>query len=166
MSSSDSKGEFVPVNNPDGFAPDPVHKIMGIFEDSDEGVAAVDELKSNNFDAGDIELFCGVPGEETYDFSGDDHGPLMTFMRKFRNMTFDRVIMERYQQALRDGHCVLTLHIHDSKRKKEAADLMHSHGAAQVDYFGLAMTQAFPARPNASEDKYNADPLDEKNGPD
>jgi|GEM_PF-2341430 len=166
MSNSDSQDEFVPVNNPGAFTPDPVHKIMGIFENSDEGVAAVGELKSNNFDAGDIELFCGIPGEEAYDFSGDDHGPLMTFMRKFRNMTFDRVIMERYQQALRDGHCVLTLHIQDSKRKKEAADLMHSHGAAQVDYFGLAMTQAFPAQPNASEDKYNADPLDEKNGPD
>lgn len=157
--------QYIAINNPDGFTPDPVYKMMGIFENSDSGVAAVDDLKNANFDGQDIELFCGIAGEQTYDFSGEDHGPLASFMRKIRNITFDRVIMERYQQALRDGHCVLTLLIQDSKRKKEAADLMHHHGAAQVDYFGLAVTQAFPAQPNASEDKYNADPLDEKLGP-
>ena len=144
----------IPINDPEGFTPDPMFKLMGIFEDSDAGVAAAEELKANGFDARDVELFCGMPGEQTYDFSGDDHGLGAKFMRAFRSITFDRVIMERYQAALRDGHCVLMVHIHKTPRREEAAVIMNRHGAVQVDYFGLAMTQAFPDHPDESEDKY------------
>jgi hypothetical protein len=130
---------------------------MGIFEDSDAGVAAAEELKASDFAANDIELFCGVPGEQTYDFSGDEHGLAAKFMRKFRNITFDRVIMDRYQAALRDGHCVLMVHIHKTPRREEAAAIMNRNGAVQVDYFGLAMTKAFPVHPDESENKYDPD---------
>lgn len=147
----------IPINDPDGFTPDPLYKLMGVFEDSDAGGAAVDELKSSGFSGEDIELFCGIPGEQTYDFSGDDHGLAAKFMRKFRSITFDRVIMERYQQALRDGHCVLMVHIHKTPRREEAAAIMNHHGAVQVDYFGLAMTKAFPDHPDESENKYDPD---------
>lgn len=147
----------IPINDPDGFTPDPLYKLMGIFEDSDAGVAAVEELTSSGFAADDIELFCGIPGEQTYDFSGDEHGLAAKFMRKFRSITFDRVIMERYQQALHDGHCVLMVHIHKTPRREEAAAIMNRHGAVQVDYFGLAMTKAFPDHPDESENKYDPD---------
>ncbi len=147
----------IPINDPDGFTPDPLYKLMGIFEDSDAGVAAVDELKSDGFAADDIELFCGIPGEQTYDFSGEDHGLAAKFMRKFRSITFDRVIMERYQQALHDGHCVLMVHIHKTPRRDDAAAIMNRHSAVQVDYFGLAMTKAFPDHPDESENKYDPD---------
>lgn len=144
----------IPINDPDGFTPDPMFKLMGIFEDSDAGVAASNQLRAKDFAAEDIELFCGVPGELTYDFSGEDHGLGAKFMRAFRKITFDRVIMERYQQALRDGHCVLIVHIHKTPRREQAAAILNSYGAVQVDYFGLAMTKAFPDDPNKSEDKY------------
>lgn len=152
--------EAIAINSEQGFTPDPLYKMMGIFEDSDAGVSAAEDLKTNGFDAEDIELFCGVAGAETYDFTGDEHGLAAVFMRKFRNITFDRVIMERYQTALRDGHCVLMVHIHKTTRRDEAAAIMHRYGAVQVDHFGLAMTKAYPDSPNVSEDKYEPDPLD------
>ena len=57
------------------------------------------------------------------------------------------------------------VHIHKAVRKDEAAAIMHRYNAAQDDYFGLAMTQAFPVHENASEDKYEPDPLDHKKKP-
>jgi hypothetical protein len=147
----------VDINSEQAFTPDPIYKLMGIFEDSQAGEAAAEDLAANGFESRDIELFCGVPGAETYDFKGDDHGLGAKFMRGFRNITFDRVIMDRYQQALREGHCVMTVHIHKTPRRDAAADIMHRYGAVQVDHFGLGMTKAFPDNPEAQEGKYDPD---------
>ena len=157
MTTEAGRSGVVDINSEQAFTPDPLYKIMGIFEDSDAGVSAAEDLKANGFDPNDIELFCGVPGAKTYDFSGKDHGALFAALRKFRNITFDRVIMDRYEQALRDGHCVMMVHIHKTPRRDEAAEIMHRYGAVQVDHFGLAMTKAFPDNPEASEDKYDPD---------
>ena len=157
MSTNTAASNVVEINNEQAFTPDPMFKLMGIFEDSEAGVSAAEELSRKAFDADDIELFCGVPGAETYDFSGDEHGLGAKFMRAFRNITYDRIIMDRYQQALRDGHCVLMVHIHKTPRRDEAAAIMHRFGAAQVDHFGLVMTKAFPEHANESEDKYDPD---------
>lgn len=159
MNTNAKASQVVGINNEQAFTPDPLFKMMGVFDDSEAGVSAAEDLKANGFAADDIELFCGVPGAETYDFSGDEHGLAAMFMRKFRSITFDRVIMDRYQAALRDGHCVLMVHIHKNARQDAAAAIMHRYGAVQVDHFGLAMTKAFPESPNASEDKYEPDPL-------
>ena len=155
MNSENTRTPVVEINNEQAFTPDPVYKLMGIFEDSKAGVAAAEDLKANGFKEADIELFCGVPGEQTFDFSGEDHGILAKFLRSFRNITFDRVIMDRYKAALRDGHCILMVHIHKKVQKADAAEIMHRYNAVQVDYFGLAMTKAFPAE--GSEDKYDPD---------
>lgn len=157
MNTNEVDQDIVEINSDQAFTPDPMYKLMGIFEDPDAGVAAAEELKANHFAADDIELFCGVKGAQTYDFSGEDHGLGAMLMRRFRDITFDRVILRRYEQALHDEHCVLMVHIHKTPRRGEAAEIMNRHGAAQVDYFGLAMTKAFPDNPDASEDKYDPD---------
>jgi hypothetical protein len=157
MTTEAGESRVVDINSEQAFSPDPLFKIMGIFEDSDAGVSAAEDLKSNGFAPNDIELFCGVPGAKTYDFTGKDHGALIAALRTFRSITFDRVIMDRYEQALRDGHCVMMVHIHKTPLRDQAAEIMHRHGAAQVDHFGLAMTKAFPDHAEASENKYDPD---------
>lgn len=155
MSTNSGTSKVVEINSEQAFTPDLLFKLMGIFEDSDKGVAAAEDLKANGFDADDIELFCGVPGAETYDFTGEAHGLAAQFLRKFRSITYDRIIMERYQKALEDGHCVMTVHIHKTPRRDEAADIMHRYGAVQVDHFGLTMTTAFPDHAQTAENKYD-----------
>lgn len=153
MSTDTGHSNVVDINNEQAFTPDPLYKLMGIFDDSDAGVSAAEDLKADGFSESDIELFCGVPGAQTYDFSGEDHGLIAKMLRSFRNTTYDRIIMGRYEAALHDGHCVLMVHIHKTIRKDEAAAILHRYKAVQVDYFGLAMTKAFPE--NGSEDKYD-----------
>jgi hypothetical protein len=157
MSTEAKSSKVVDINSEQAFTPDPLFKLMGIFEDSDAGVSAADDLRVNGFDAEDIELFCGVPGAETFDFSGKEHGLVAKMLRSFRNITFDRVIMDRYEKALNEGHCVLMVHIRKTPMKDEAAAIMHRYGAVQVDYFGLAMTEAIPSHDDVGEDKYDPD---------
>lgn len=142
------QSKVVDINSEQAFTPDPLYKLMSIFEDSNAGVAAAAELKANGFDESDIELFCGVRGAETYDFTGEAHGLAAQFLRAFRNITNDRIVMDRYQAALRDGHCVLMVHIHKAVKKTAAAEIIHKYNTAQVDYFGLAMTETLPEKPD------------------
>ncbi len=148
MGTDAGQSKVVDINSEQAFTPDPLHKLMSIFVDSNSGVAAAAELADNGFSEADIELFCGVPGAETYDFTGEAHGLAAQFLRSFRNITYDRVIMDRYQTALRDGHCVLMVHIHKAAQKAAAAEIIHKYNTAQVDYFGLAMTETLPDKPD------------------
>ena len=148
MGTDAGQSKVVDINSEQAFTPDPLHKLMSIFEDSNSGVAAAAELKANGFDESDIELFCGVKGAETYDFTGEGHGLAAQFLRAFRNITNDRIVMDRYQAALRDGHCVLMVHIHKAVKKTAAAEIIHKYNTAQVDYFGLAMTENLPDKPD------------------
>ena len=148
MSTDAIRSKVVDINSEQAFTPDPLYKLMSIFVDSNSGVAAAAELAANGFDEKDIELFCGVPGAETYDFTGDAHGLAAQFLRRFRNITYDRVIMSRYEMALQDGHCVLMVHIHKAEHKAAAAEIIHKYNTAQVDYFGLAITETVPDKPD------------------
>lgn len=143
MSTDEQPIEIVTINDPEGFTPDPMFKMMAVFEDPEAGVLAAADLRVSGFEDADIQLFCGVPGEQTYDFDGDSHGPFATFMRAFRSITFDRIVMERYQQALREGHCLIMLHIDKAKEKDAAAEIMLKYAATQVEYFGLLATHRF-----------------------
>lgn len=148
MSTDVRQSKVVEINSEQAFTPDPVYKLMSIFEDSNSGVAAAAELEASGFDKKDIELFCGVPGAETYDFTGEEHGLAAKFLRSFRNITYDRVIMQRYETALQEGHCVLMVHIHKAPQKAAAGEIIHKYNTAQVDYFGLAITETVPDKPD------------------
>lgn len=134
----------VEINSQQTFRPDPLYHLMGIFDDPSSGSDAVGRLGDAGFSSADITLFCGVEGAASYDFSGNDHGLGATLLRNFRNITFDRVIMERYEQALKTGHCVLMVRVNKTERKLDASEIMEASGAKQVEYFGLATTEAFP----------------------
>ena len=148
MTTEPSESKIVEINSEQAFTPDPLYKLMSIFEDSNAGVAAAAELEDNGFAKEDIQLFCGVKGAETFDFTGEGHGLGAQFLRSFRNITYDRIIMDRYQNALRDGLCVLMVHIHKAPQKAAAAEIVHKFNTAQIDYFGLAVTEAVPNKPD------------------
>ncbi len=145
----------VAINSEQGFTPDPMYKLMGIFDDSEAGMAAVKELKANGFADDDIELFCGIRGEQTYDFTGEAHGLMARFLRTFRSITYDGVIMDRYKYALREGHCVLMVHINKRVEKGDAVEILRRHKAVQLDYFGPLMTKTYTDGPG--EDRYDPD---------
>ena len=142
----------IEINSEQAFTPDPIYHLMGVFPDRNGGTAVIEQLTSGGFDPANIELFCGVEGAETYDFSGKDHGIGATLLRKFRNITFDRVILDRYEMALKQGHCVMMIKIDKPEQKIDASALMEAGGASQVDYFGLAATEAFPHHANERPD--------------
>ena len=134
----DTELETKPANEATAF---PLFKVVGIFETSEEATAAVDELKLRGFQGADIEVFSGDPGDEDIHTSGTGDGLLSRFIRALNNFTYDRIILERYEAALRTGNYLVAARIHKTEEKDGAAQILHRHNAHNVEYFGLAITE-------------------------
>lgn len=123
----------------DDFLAYPMYKVISVFRDHDEVMPAVEELKSAGFGVDEIEAFCGVEGEERLDFEGTSHGVWATFLRAVQHVGPDRTYLERYEQHLRDGDCMIMVKIANKAEKEKAAEILHRHADARVTYFGLLM---------------------------
>jgi len=142
MNTDDNRQEAIESTTTDQpITPDPLFKVAAVFDTQQDASAVVDELRANGFADSDIESYCGEPGVDNFDLSGSNQGLMARLLRTFRNSTYDRVILDRYEAALRTGNCLVMVHIHKTAQKTEVAQLFHQHNAHQVDYFGLAMTE-------------------------
>ena len=123
----------------DDFLTYPIHKVVSVFEDPDDVIAAVDELQSSGFSADDIEAFCGWQGQKRMDFEGTSHGVWTTFVRAMQHVGPDRTYLDRYEKHLRDGHCMIMVSVREKRKKERAAKILHAHTPERVTYFGLLM---------------------------
>lgn len=115
----------------------PLHKLVSIFATEEKMNAAVEELKANGYADDIIESFCGFQGEKRLDFTGEDHGFWTSLLRNVQHIGPDRIYLERYEQALSEGHCMVMVDVTSQIRKERAARILHKHTDERVTYFGL-----------------------------
>lgn len=123
----------------DDFLAYPIYKVVTVFKDHDEVVPTVEELQKAGFSEQDIEAFCGVDGEKRMDFEGTRHGVWASFLRAVQHVGPDRTYLERYEQHLRDGDCMIMVRVSKKEEKERAAEILHRHTDERVTYFGLLM---------------------------
>ncbi|MFZ1702316.1 MAG: hypothetical protein WBO10_07775 [Pyrinomonadaceae bacterium] len=123
----------------DDFLAYPLYKVVTVFKDHDHVVPAVRELQAAGFSEADIEAFCGVDGEKRLDFEGTRHGVWATFLRAVQHVGPDRTYLERYEQHLQDGDCMIMVKVTKKEEKELAAEILHRHTDERVTYFGLLM---------------------------
>jgi hypothetical protein len=121
----------------DDFLAFPIHKVVSGFKDQATVDAAIGDLLSHGFKVDDIEGICGVDAERRMDFAGTRHGTLTTFLRNLQHIGPDRQFLERYEQYLRDGQCLIMVSVRDKLKKAAAAEIMHKYTDQKVTYFGL-----------------------------
>ena len=123
----------------DNFLTYSIHKVVSVFKDPDDVMAAVEELQASGFSADDIEAFCGLQGQKSMDFEGTRHGVWSTFLRAMQHIGPDRTYLERYEKHLQDGHCMVMVKVTKKRHKDRAAKILHAHTGERVTYFGLLM---------------------------
>jgi hypothetical protein len=121
----------------DDFITYPLHKVVSVFETPADVDAVLAELHGHGFKDDDIEAFCGVEGEKRIDFKGVRHGTLATILRSAQHIGPDRTYLERYEQRLSEGHCMVLVKVHNAGRKESAAEIMRRHTKERVTYFGF-----------------------------
>ena len=123
----------------DDFLTYPIHKVVSVFTEPDNVIAAVEELQASGFSPDDIEAFCGWQGQKRMDFEGTRHGVWTTFVRAIQHVGPDRTYLDRYEKHLQDGHCMIMVSVKEKRKKERAARILHTHTPERVTYFGLLM---------------------------
>lgn len=125
----------------DDFILYPLYKVVGEFRDDEEVKAVVAELHRNNFTSDEVESFCGFDGAKRIDFDGTKHGVWTTFLREIQHLGPDQSFLERYQNDLKNGHCLIMVRVADQHRKDVATKILHAHTMERVTYFGLLIIE-------------------------
>lgn len=114
------------------------HKVVGIIDDQAQVDAARVALTSAGFTDDMTEVFCGLEGERDLDLRGESHGVLDHINRILHHVLLvEGLNMDRYEQALLKGQCVIQVYATDSHRHEQAHEILKSHGGHYINVYGF-----------------------------
>jgi hypothetical protein len=115
----------------------PTNKLIGVMTDAPQAKAAREALHGAGFAEDGVDLLCGPEGARRLDVSGTAHGGLARlyrFIEGFGDMEHPH--LQRYEQELLAGHCVLTVEARDHERREQARQIMTTHDGYFVNFYG------------------------------
>jgi hypothetical protein len=125
-----------------GFHDFGTNKVVGVIDDVAKLDAARAALSSIGITNEMIEVFCGLEGERNLDLKGESHGLLDHISRIFEHVRqVDGSHMDRYEQELLAGHCVIQVYTGDSEAREQAKDLLKTSGAHFINAYTAWTTE-------------------------
>jgi predicted SnoaL-like aldol condensation-catalyzing enzyme len=131
-------GEFIPY---------PTRRVVGTIADARGAQAAVDDLLKAGFADDDIDVLHGDRDLSRLDPSGAEHGLLARMQRtlirtaapveEFSHLT-------RHVEDVRAGRFVIMVLAPEREQRNRAADILNSHGAEFVGFYGRWAWEALP----------------------
>jgi hypothetical protein len=118
-------------------------KVVGVINDKTQIDTARMALTSIGITDAMIEVFCGLEGEHNLDLKGESHGFLDHINRSLEHfLLVDGLHMDRYEQELLAGHCVVQVYITDSRTREQVREILKSCGAHFINAYGQWTTKA------------------------
>ena len=117
-------------------------KVVGVINDKAQVDAARMALTSIGITDAMIEVFCGLEGEHNLDLKGESHGFLDHINRILEHfLLVDGLHMDRYEQELLAGRCVIQVYTTDSQTREQAHEILKSCGAHFINAYGQWTTE-------------------------
>ena len=148
----------------------PAHRVVGTIGASKDARAAVEKLLSAGFAATDIDILHGEKDLHRLDPTGAEHGFLAQFQR-----TLIRVAgpaeefkhLSHHVDDVRAGRYVIMVLAKERRKRDVAADILNSHGAEFVGFYGRWAWQAMEGGPadSAQPDARDKQPSVATTGP-
>lgn len=120
---------------PDKFIFYPTNQLFSIIDNPADAEQALRALAAGGFAEG-TQLFHGEEGAHRIDASGAQHGRLAQLRRLRQSVSLDGQDAALYEQAVRQGHCVIAVHSTDSERREEARQILKTHGGHFINFYG------------------------------
>ena len=152
---------------PDNFIPYPTHRVVGTIADAKEARAAIEALLSAGFKPDDIDVLHGETDLHRLDPTGAAHGFLAQFQRTLIRMAGpaeESRHLRHHVDDVRAGRFVIMVLAKEREKRHVAADILNSHGAEFVGFYGRWAWQALAAEPADATDRSvrDAQPTDRK----
>jgi hypothetical protein len=120
------------------------NKVVGIIDDKARADTACMALISAGFTDDMIEVFCGLEGEHDLDLRGRSHGVIDHMNRIFHHVRLmEGRSMDRYEQALLAGQCVIQVYMSDSESQDKAHQIIKSNGGHYINGYGFWAMELF-----------------------
>jgi hypothetical protein len=113
----------------------PYNTVVGVIDDPEHVVSAVDTLATDGFTEGNVQVLCGEPGIRRIDAEGKRKGLLGRIFRVVDRMGPEHGHTARHVQALEDGGYVVIVEAHDDDAKLRARDAMAANGGHFINYY-------------------------------
>jgi hypothetical protein len=113
----------------------PTNQLFSIIDNPADAEQALQALEAAGF-ASDTQVFHGEEGAHRIDASGAQHGRLAQLRRLRQSVSLDGQHAALYEQAVRQGHCVIAVHAIDSERREEARQILKAHGGHFINFYG------------------------------
>ena len=124
----------------------PTNKLIGVIADAPQATAVREALHVAGFVEDQVDLLCGPDGARRLDVSGTAHGVLARLYRFIEGVgDMEHHHLQRYEQELRAGHCVITVEARDHERRERARQIMKTHDGYFVNFYGRWQVEGLDA---------------------
>jgi predicted SnoaL-like aldol condensation-catalyzing enzyme len=135
------------------FIPYPLERVVGTIADAGNARAAIEGLLREGFQESDIDILRGEEGLHRLDPTGSEHGFFARFQRtlvRALGPTTESMQLSRHVEDVRAGRFVVMVLARERDRRNLAADILNSHGAEFVGFYGKWAWQSLDATEPAS----------------
>lgn len=122
----------------------PMHRVLGIIPNPDDVEEVKAELRAAGFAEQAMCALCGEEGCCCLDPEGDRHGPLLHALRWWQHFTPEYEHFARYEQAVRDGQCVIAVRAYHHLDWEPIQQILTRHGGHFIHFYGLAIHDLVP----------------------
>ena len=136
-------------SQPDDFIAYPTHRVVGTIGDAKQARAAIEELLSAGFARHDIDVLHGEKDLHRLDPTGAEHGFLAQFQRtliRAAGPAEEFQHLSRHVDDVRAGRFVIMVLAKEREKRNVAADILNSHGADFVGFYGRWAWQSLEAQ--------------------
>lgn len=117
----------------------PENHVLGVLDTPDQVRSAVNALAEEGFLSSELDISCGKAAADAIDATSGRSGlsGLAIRVAEWLGIENDEMaVKERYEQALRDGHFVVSAAAQTDERKELAARILWEHGGHFINFLG------------------------------
>lgn len=126
---------IIETNKPDKFIGYPTDNLFTIIDNPADAEQALQALQAAGF-AADTQVFHGEDGAHRIDASGAQHGRLAQLRRRRQSVSLDGQHAALYEQAVRQGHCVIAVHADEPERRETVRQILRANGGHFINFYG------------------------------
>jgi hypothetical protein len=144
---------------PDDFIAYPTNRVVGTIVDPEHAQAAIEALLHVGFARQDIDILHGEEDLHRPHPAGTEHRFLNQFQRTLiRTLGDEHKHLLHYVEDVRAGRWVIMVLAKKRDRREAAADILGTHGAESVEFYGRWSWHSLEPHPTAQVDGSLLDP--------
>jgi len=117
----------------------PENHVVGVVDTPEQLRSAVQALREGGFLTSELDVTCGTGAADALDATTGRTGLAGLAIRVAERLGIENDEMatkERYEQAMRDGHFVVSASAPTDERKALAATILQEHGGHFINFLG------------------------------